>query len=119
MLEPHVSVVAQQDIAKALDWSFEHFGLAAEARYADLIAAAIDHAADSRESPRFKVRPELGGIVLSWHLSQSVLRSPGGRVKKPRHLLICRWAGERLEVARLLHEVQDPALHFDPAQDWK
>ena len=57
--------------------------------------------------------------MLSWHLAQSVHRSPGGRVKRPRHLLFCRWRGDRLEVARLLHEAQDPALNLDPATDWE
>jgi len=76
MPKPHISVTAQQDIARALDWSFEPYGSAAEARYADLIAAAIEHTADSHDNPAFKARRELGGEVLSWHLSQSVLRSP-------------------------------------------
>ena len=54
---PHISGSAQNDIAHALEWSFENFGAAAEARYAALIAAAIAHAAqdptplDSRSEP--------------------------------------------------------------------
>lgn len=115
---PRISVVAQRDIARALDWSFEHFGDAAEARYATLIAAAIDHAAASRHRPGFKQRDELGHGVLSWHLSQSVLRAPGGQVKHPRHVLLCRWNDDRLEIARMLHDAQDPTLHFDPSTDW-
>lgn len=56
--------------------------------------------------------------MLTWHLAQSILRSPGGRVRRPRHLLLCRWSGDRLEVARVLHELQDPTLNFNPATDW-
>lgn len=117
--EPHISGSAQDDIAHALEWSFENFGTAAEARYAALIAAAIAHAAQDPNALGFKKRAELPGDVLSWHLSQSVMHSTGGQVRKPRHILICRWAGDQLQVARLLHEVQDPTLNFDPATDWE
>ena len=117
--EPHISGLAQNDIAHALEWSFENFGAAAEARYAALIAAAIAHAAQDPNALGFKKRTELPGDVLSWHLAQSVLHSPSGRVRQPRHLLICRWVGDQLQVARLLHEVQDPALNFDATTDWQ
>jgi len=116
--EPHISGSAQDDIAHALEWSFENFGAAAEARYAALVAAAIAHAAQDPDALGFKKRAELPGDVLSWHLSQSIMHSAGGRVRKPRHVLICRWVGDQLQVARLLHEVQDPALNFDPTTDW-
>lgn len=119
MPEPHISVSAQNDIAHALEWSFENFGAAAEARYSALIATAITHAAQSPNAPGLKKCAELDGDLLSWHLSQSVLHSAGGRVRKPRHLLICRWVDEQLQIARLLHEAQDPALNFDPTTDWE
>lgn len=117
--EPHISVSAQNDIARALEWSFENFGAAAEARYSALIAAAIAHAAQDPNALGLKKRAELPGDVLSWHLSQSVMHSTGGRVRKPRHVLICRWVDAQLQVARLLHEVQDPTLNFDPTTDWQ
>ena len=115
---PHISGSAQNDIAHALEWSFENFGAAAEARYSALIAAAIAHAAQDPNTPGFKKLAELPGETLSWHLSQSVMHSTGDRVRKPRHVLICRWVGDQLQVARLLHEVQDPTLNFDPTTDW-
>jgi len=117
--KPHISGVAQNDIARALEWSCENFGATAEARYSALIAAAIAHAAQDRDSPGFRKRAELPGNVLSWHLSQSIMHSPGGRVRKPRHVLICRWVGDQFQVARLLHEIQDPTLNFDPNTDWQ
>lgn len=52
-------------------------------------------------------------------LSNSALRSRSGRVRTPRHLLLCRWEGDCLAVARMLHERQDPSLHFDPDNDWE
>ncbi|GAB2455111.1 hypothetical protein GCM10027062_39480 [Nocardioides hungaricus] len=119
MPTPHISVSAQSDVAHALEWSFENFGAGAEARYAALIAAAIAHAAQDPNAAGFKKRTELPGDVLSWHLSQSVMHSVGGRVRKPRHLLVCRWVDGQLQVARLLHEAQDPALNFDPTTDWE
>lgn len=117
--EPRISVAAQNDITHALDWSFENFGAAAETRYAALIAAAIAHAAQDPNALGFKRRTELPGDVLGWHLSQSVMRSAEGRVRRPRHVLICRWSDEQLQVARLLHDAQDPALNFDPTTDWE
>lgn len=119
MPQPHISVAAQSDIAHALEWSFENFGAAAEARYAALIAAAIAHAAQDPKALGFKKRMELPGDVVSWHLSQSVMHSAVGRVRRPRHLLVCRWVDGQLQVARLLHEAQDPALNFDSANDWE
>lgn len=119
MPEPHISVSAQSDIAHALEWSFENFGAAAQARYSALIAAAIAHAAQDPKAPGFKKRAELPGNVVTWHLSQSIVHSAGGRVRKPRHLLICRWVDEQLQIARLLHEAQDPLMNFDPTADWE
>ena len=61
--EPHISGSAQNDIAHALEWSFENFGAAAEARYSALIAAAIAHAAQDTNALGFKKRAELPGDV--------------------------------------------------------
>lgn len=78
-----------------MKWSFENFGATAETSYTALIAAVISHAAQSPNSLGFKKRAALPGDIL-----------------------ICRWAGDQLQVARLLHEVQDPTLNFDPITDW-
>lgn len=110
---------AADDMLGVLEWSEEHFGAEARIRYGALILAAARHASESGGSSRFTNRPELGPDVLSWHLANSVLRSTGGKVKEPRHLMICRWDDSLLMVGRIFHEVQDPTLHFDPATDWE
>ncbi len=88
MPDPHISAAAQADIAHVLQWSFDHFGADAEARYAALIATAIRHAADSRDSPGFKRRTELPGEIVSWHLSQSV-RQTGADRAAGRVIYLC------------------------------
>ncbi|WP_436698451.1 type II toxin-antitoxin system RelE/ParE family toxin [Nocardioides sp. BYT-33-1] len=113
-----LSEAALNDIDHVLAMSYRQFGEQARLRYEALIAAALRHAAQSRDSALLKRRPELGADVLSWHLRNSVVRTSNERVKRPRHVLYCRWEGERLAVGRFLHEVMDPRLHLDPAADW-
>jgi toxin ParE1/3/4 len=109
---------ADEDILQILAWSQDRFGLEARLRYEALIVAALLHAADHQEGVGFRERPELGDGVLTWHLAHSVTRSRRGLVRRPRHLLVCRWDGEVLVVGRVLHDSMDPTLHLDPQVDW-
>ena len=65
MPAPHVSVSAQNDIAHALEWSYENFGDSAEARYAALIAAAIATPLQTANHPDSRGAP-------SWAATSSV-----------------------------------------------
>lgn len=117
--ETRLSQSALSDIDAILARSHREFGEAARVQYESLIAAAIRHAAQSQGNMLFKPRAELDAGVVSWRLANSVMRSAGGRVKTPRHLLLCRWEGEVLAIARVLHERQDPTRHFDANADWE
>ena len=114
-----LSQAALNDIDDILATSHREFGDQARRRYSALIAAALDHASRSPGAPMFKTRLELGPEILSWHLRDSVVRSSEERVKRPRHILYCRWEGELLAIGRVLHEVMDPRLHVDPDADWE
>lgn len=113
-----LSEAADNDVEDILAWSEANFGLEAHHRYLRLLEAAVAHAAASRGSLLLKPRPELGEGVLSWHISHSVIRGGGQRVRTPRHILYCRWEGDVLAVGRVLHERMDPTQHVDPDTDW-
>ena len=89
----------------------EHFGAAAADRYEALIGQAL---ADIREDP-FRLgaakRPDLPDAIYSYHLAASRDRVPGGRVHTPRHFVLYRVLGFRVEVLRLLHDSRDLARH--------
>lgn len=109
---------AQADIASILLWSYEQFGEEARKRYEALIATAIRDAASLGEDRGLMSRPELGPGVSSWHLSRSRSRTPGGKVNRPRHFLICRREGDTLVIGRVLHDAMDLRRHIDPQGTW-
>lgn len=110
---------AQADIVSILAWSHEQFGEEARKRYEALIAAAIRDAATRSDEVGRTLRPELGEGVFSWHLAQSRPRTPGARVHRPRHFLICRRDGDVLVVGRVLHDAMELRRHLNPQQPWK
>lgn len=110
---------AQADIVSVLAWSHNQFGEEARKRYEALITTAIRDAATRSDDVGRMVRPELGDAVFSWHLAQSRTRSLGGRVHRPRHLLICRRDGDVLVVGRVLHDAMELRRHLDPQQPFE
>lgn len=110
---------ARADIVSILAWSDEQFGEEARKRYEALIATAIRDAASRIDDVGHTPRPELGEGVFSWHLSQSRDRSPGGKVGRPRHFLICRRDGEVLVVGRVLHDAMDLKQHVEAWRTWE
>lgn len=109
---------AQSDIAAILDWMEAEFGTEARNRYQSLIATAIRDVASSENQVGYTPRPELGDGVFSWHLSQSRAESPGGRVRRPRHFLVCLRDDGTLVVGRVLHDAMDLRRHVDREQPW-
>ncbi|WP_432558168.1 type II toxin-antitoxin system RelE/ParE family toxin [Granulicoccus sp. GXG6511] len=107
-----ISHAAQDDIASILAWTQDEFGAEARRRYAVLIATAIRDAASRPTGPGVTPRPELGDGVFSWHLARSRSRAPG-KVRSPRHFLICRWDGDLLVVGRVLHDAMELRRHVD------
>ena len=110
---------AQADIVSILAWSHERFGEEARKRYETLIAAGIQDAATHGDEVGRALRPELGEGVFSWHLARSRTRTPGGRVHRPRHFLICRRDGDIVVVGRVLHDAMELRRHLDPQEPWE
>lgn len=110
---------AQADIVSILAWSEEQFGAEARKRYEALIVTAIRDAASLSDDRGVASRPELGAGVFTWHLSLSRARTPGGKVNRPRHLLVCRRDGDILVIGRVLHDAMDLHRHIDPPRAWK
>lgn len=109
---------ARGDIVSILAWSDEQFGEEARKRYEALIATAIRDAASLIDDVGHTSRPELGDGVFSWHLSRSRTRSPGGKVHRPRHFLVCRRDGDMLVIGRVLHDAMDLRRHINPWRTW-
>lgn len=109
-----LSPVARADIVSILAWSDEQFGEEGRKRYEALIATAMRDAASQLDDAGHRPRPALGEGVFSWHLSRSRTRSPGGKVGRPRQVLICRRDGDILTVGRVLHDAMDLRHHVDP-----
>ncbi|MBA2542358.1 MAG: type II toxin-antitoxin system RelE/ParE family toxin [Deltaproteobacteria bacterium] len=106
-----VSAPAAEDVAAILDASEERWGTAPSDRYASLLAAAMQAAANHPEGPLTRPRPELPGRVRSIH-TRAVRGSPR-TVKKPVHVIIYRIIEpELVEIVRVLHECMDPSRHF-------
>lgn len=112
-----LSRTAEEDIVSILTWSQENFGDQARLRYQELIITALRDAAGRHPESRPAPRPELGGGVLSWHLARSRTHSPGGMVRRPRHVVLCRWDGDVLEIGRILHDSMDLPRHVGPWLD--
>jgi toxin ParE1/3/4 len=110
---------ARADIVSILGWSHEQFGEEARKRYEALIATAIRDAASRIDDIGHTPRPELGEGVFSWHLTRSRARSPGGKVHRPRHFLVCRREGDMLVIGRILHDDMDLQRHVDPCREWE
>ncbi|MCR1784438.1 type II toxin-antitoxin system RelE/ParE family toxin [Nocardioides carbamazepini] len=109
---------ADLDVVDILARSQRDFGDVARTRYASLIAAAAQHAAEHPDGVDFQTHVDLGDGVLTWHLKQSISRCPAPRVRHPVHILVCRWRGDVLVVGRVLHERMDPTRYLDPTLGW-
>lgn len=112
-----LSPAAEHDLETILAWTHEQFGERARLRYeALLVQAIIDVAADS-ERAGCQARPELAQCAFTYHLTFSRDHvNTGGRVRRPRHFLLCRTASDgTIEVGRVLHDSMDLARHL-PAE---
>lgn len=118
MTQFRISRAAEGDIVAILAWTESQFGAPARLRYEALIVAALREAADCRDGARSTPRPELGTGVYSWHLRQSVGKARGGRVRRPRHVILYRLDGELMVVGRVLHEAMDTRSHLEGDESW-
>ena len=109
---------ARTDIARLLDWSAEHFGVAGRRRYETLIETALrDIAADPRRIGS-REEPALGPSRRIYHvrLSRERAKVQHGSVRSPRHILVYRILEEEdlVVVLRVLHEAMDLLRHVQP-----
>jgi toxin ParE1/3/4 len=118
MADYRLTHTARADIVSILAWSHEQFGAQARQRYEALIVTAIRDAASRGGDGGHTLCPELGEGVFTWHLARSRARTPGGRVHRPRHFLVCRRDGDTLVIGRVLHDGMDLRRHVDPRRTW-
>ena len=102
---------ADRDFLEIMDWSLEHFGADAADRYESLIAQALADVGEDPFRPGAVKRSELPEGVYTYHLASSRERVTGDRVHTPRHFVMYRLVGLRVEVLRLLHDSRDLARH--------
>jgi len=77
-----------------------------------LISQELIDLGDDPFRPGAKQRPELPEDIYVCHLACSRERIAGDRVKAPRHFLMYRIAGVRVEMLRILHDSRDLAQHL-------
>ena len=105
-----ISSMALEDIEECLIWSASNFGRAAAKRYRQLLAVALSELAENPSIPGSRIQASLQPDIRLYHLSHSRKRAPveGLVVKRPRHFIVYRVAGEEtLEVLRVLDDRMD------------
>ena len=110
-----LSPLAEADLEAILTWTHEHFGERGRLRYEALLIRAILDVATDPQRPGCQSRPELAADALTYHLLHSRDHVPKvtGRVRKPRHFLLVRIAGDGcLEIGRVLHDSMDLDRHL-------
>ncbi len=112
-----LSTETQGDIAAILSTTHGQFGEQVRVRYEELLVQAILDVAGDPGRPGTLERPELAKGARMYHLRHSrdhVSRSVG-RIRKPRHFLLYRLAGDGcVEIGRVLHDSMDLARHLPP-----
>ncbi len=110
-----LAAAAQADIVHLLAHTERNFGSAARLRYQQLLIIALRAIAAEPERIGSIARPELGTQVRSYHLrhSRDSANNEGGSVRKPRHLLLYRYASpELIELGRVLHDAMEVERHL-------
>jgi plasmid stabilization system protein ParE len=99
-----VDLNARLDQIAAINTSFNTFGRAASARYARLILGGYD---DLRRSPDRTGSILFENGVYLYHLRHSARKMKANKVMRPRHVIVCRFDDERLQIIALLHDSMD------------
>ncbi|MGH7634625.1 MAG: type II toxin-antitoxin system RelE/ParE family toxin [Gemmatimonadaceae bacterium] len=108
-----ISRRAREDLEHILEVSLERWGDGGQARYRELLEAALHAIASEPEGPLTRDRGLLGDRLRSFHLRHA-RHAPG--VQDPVHVIYYRWTRSALvEVVRILHERMDPAAQLDAA----
>ncbi|QYE34821.1 type II toxin-antitoxin system RelE/ParE family toxin [Polymorphobacter sp. PAMC 29334] len=111
-MKRRISVAAQHDIAAILDWSADHFGAAARARYERLIERALTMITIHRDPSGGRI---ISGVFARrlYHLRNCRADSVGETVGNPRHVIVYQIVEPDLVVvARILHDAMDLPAHF-------
>lgn len=113
MAKLRLSGPARADLTHILATSLERWGAGGQARYAALIAAALETIAADPAGSTTRDRAALLPGVRSFHLRHA---SGDHGVAKPVHLVYYRvgQAGA-IEIARVLHERMEPSRHVTTA----
>lgn len=109
MTRLRVSRLAQADLASILRTSLENWGDRGRARYAALLAAAMERATTDPRGPMTKDRTDLAPGIRSFHIRH--LRREHG-VGAPVHVLYYRATDASIEIVRVLHERTAPQRHL-------
>jgi toxin ParE1/3/4 len=110
-----ITAPAGRDIAAALRWSTERFGVSGRRRYEILIATALRDIAQGSHRPAATERPDLGQGVQVYHLrhSRDRARTADGVVRTPRHFIVFRSTLPDVVVLRVLHDSMDLSRHLE------
>jgi toxin ParE1/3/4 len=101
-----ISRSARRELVGILAASFERFGEAASHRYEALVQQAIQDLVDDPDRPG----TQLSGARIHYHLRHSRKRVTGGRVREPRHILVCKIQGQTLYILAVGHDAMEEGL---------
>jgi toxin ParE1/3/4 len=101
-----VSPSARRELIKIFAESFDRFGDTASLRYEALVEQAMVDLIQNPERPGIK---SVDGRI-HYHLRHSRNRVSGGRVRAPRHILVCKIAGDELYVLAVAHDTMEEGL---------
>lgn len=108
-----VSRPARADLEHILEISLERWGENGQARYRELLEAALRMIASDPEGPMTRDRDLLGIGLRSLH-TRHAPHAHG--VQDPVHVIYYRRTRSALvAVVRILHERMDPMMHLDAA----
>ena len=110
-VSPTYLPVFRRDVQQTVLWSENRFGAAAASRYSLLIQQALNDLLERPTRPGAQARSDLAPHAFVYHLALSRDRVTGERVKSPRHFILYRYAEDKVEFARLLHDSRDLSRH--------
>jgi len=111
----HLSTAADADVSNILARTYEHFGELARLRYEYLLLTALRDLAIKPDRIGTIQRPEIGAHVRSYHLrySRDRARLPSGIVRRPRHIILYRFAKpDLIGIGRILHDSMEIERHL-------
>ena len=114
MRKLHIAADAARDVDDILASSEDRFGLRVAGVYRGLLVTAFQDLVRDPSRPGVASRAGTRPGILLYHLRHSRNRAAegGGRIARPRHLVVFRVTERAIEILRILHDAMDLPVHL-------